>query len=234
MSCFLCNSSLGKKLVMSISGCVLVLFILFHMSMNLTAIFSPEAYNTICELLGANWYALVATAGLAAIVAIHFIYAIVLTLNNYRARGAQRYEVTVKEPGVAWASKNMLVLGFIVLGGLALHLFNFWAKMQLVELTGNHVNSLGLAPTDGATLIAYTFSKWYYVVIYLVWFAALWFHLTHGVWSMFQTVGWANDTWYPRLKCISNIVATIVFLGFAAVVAIYFAKSLCPCCAGIC
>ena len=234
MSCFLCNSSLGKKLVMSISGCVLVLFILFHMSMNLTAIFSPEAYNTICELLGANWYALVATAGLAAIVAIHFIYAIVLTLNNYRARGAQRYEVTVKEPGVARASKNMLVLGFIVLGGLALHLFNFWAKMQLVELTGNHVNSLGLAPTDGATLIAYTFSKWYYVVIYLVWFAALWFHLTHGVWSMFQTVGWANDTWYPRLKCISNIVATIVFLGFAAVVAIYFAKSLCPCCAGIC
>ncbi|MDE5906735.1 MAG: succinate dehydrogenase/fumarate reductase cytochrome b subunit, partial [Alistipes sp.] len=195
MSCFLCNSSVGKKLVMSISGCVLVLFILFHMSMNLTAIFSPEAYNTICELLGANWYALVATAGLAAIVAIHFIYAIVLTLNNYRARGAQRYEVTVKEPGVAWASKNMLVLGFIVLGGLALHLFNFWAKMQLVELTGNHVNSLGLAPTDGATLIAYTFSKWYYVVIYLVWFAALWFHLTHGVWSMFQTVGWANDTW---------------------------------------
>ncbi|MDE5692211.1 MAG: succinate dehydrogenase/fumarate reductase cytochrome b subunit [Alistipes sp.] len=234
MSCFLCNSSVGKKLVMSVSGCVLVLFILFHMSMNLTAIFSPEAYNTICSLLGANWYALVATAGLAAIVALHFIYAIVLTLNNYRARGSQRYEVTVKERGVSWASKNMLVLGFIVVGGLALHLFNFWAKMQLVELTGSHVNSLGLAPTDGATLIAYTFSQWYYVVIYLVWFAALWFHLTHGVWSMFQTAGWANDTWYPRLKCIANIVATIVFLGFAAVVAIYFAKSLCPCCAGAC
>ncbi|MDE5694883.1 MAG: succinate dehydrogenase/fumarate reductase cytochrome b subunit [Alistipes sp.] len=234
MSCFLCNSSVGKKLVMSVSGCVLVLFILFHMSMNLTALFSPEAYNMICSLLGANWYALVATAVLAAIVALHFIYAIVLTLNNYRARGSQRYAVTVKERGVSWASKNMLVLGFIVVGGLALHLFNFWAKMQLVELTGSHVNSLGLAPTDGATLIAYTFSQWYYVVIYLVWFAALWFHLTHGVWSMFQTAGWANDTWYPRLKCIANIVATIVFLGFAAVVAIYFAKSLCPCCAGAC
>lgn len=234
MSCFLCNSSVGKKLVMSVSGCVLVLFILFHMSMNLTAIFSPEAYNLICELLGANWYALVATAGLAAIVAIHFIYAIVLTLNNYRARGAQRYEVTVKERGVSWASKNMLVLGFIVLGGLALHLFNFWAKMQLTELTGGHVNSLGYAPTDGAALIAYTFSQWYYVVLYLVWFAALWFHLTHGVWSMFQTAGWANDTWYPRLKCIANIVATIVFLCFAAVVVVYYLRSVCPCCAGVC
>ena len=234
MNCFLCNSSVGKKLVMSVSGCVLVLFILFHMSMNLTALFSPEAYNVICSLLGANWYALVATAGLTAIVALHFIYAIVLTLNNYRARGSQRYEVTVKEPGVSWASKNMLVLGFIVLGGLALHLYNFWAKMQLVELMGGHVNSLGYAPTDGAALIAYTFSQWYYVALYLAWFFALWFHLTHGVWSMFQTAGWANDTWYPRLKGLANIVATLVFLGFAAVVVFYFAQSLCPCCGSHC
>ncbi len=234
MNCFLCNSSLGKKLVMSVSGCALVLFILFHMAMNITVLFSPEAYNAICGFLGANWYALVGTAGLAALVVLHFAYAVVLTLNNYRARGSQRYEVTVKEHGVSWASKNMLVLGFIVLGGLALHLFNFWAKMQLVELTGSHVNALGYAPTDGAALIAYTFSQWYYVVLYLLWFAALWFHLTHGVWSMFQTVGWANDTWYPRLKCLANIVATIIFAGFAAVVVIYFAKSLCPCCAGIC
>ena len=123
---------------------------------------------------------------------------------------------------MAWASKNMLVLGFIILGGLLIHLFNFWSKMQLVEILGGHENSLGLDPADGASLIAYTFSQWYYVVIYLVWFAALWFHLTHGVWSMFQTVGWANDTWYPRLKCIANIVATIIFLGFAAVVLVYF------------
>ena len=222
MSCFLSNSSLGKKLVMSVTGMFLVLFILFHMSMNITAIISPEAYNMICELLGANWYALAGTAVLALGV---------LTLNNYKARGSQRYAVTVQEPGVAWASKNMLVLGFIILGGLLIHLFNFWSKMQLVEILGGHENSLGLDPADGASLIAYTFSQWYYVVIYLVWFAALWFHLTHGVWSMFQTVGWANDTWYPRLKCIANIVATIIFLGFAAVVLVYF---FCPCIAGAC
>lgn len=234
MSCFLSKSSLGKKLVMSITGAFLVLFILFHMSMNITAIISPEAYNMICELLGANWYALIGTAVLAGGVAVHFIYAVILTLNNYKARGSQRYEVTVQEKGVAWASKNMLVLGFIILAGMALHLFNFWAKMQLVEIMGGHVNSLGLHPADGASLIAYTFSQWYYVVIYLVWFFALWFHLTHGVWSMFQTVGWANETWYPRLKCVSNIVATIVFLGFAVVVLVFFLKSVCPCCAGAC
>ena len=61
--------------------------------------------------------------------------------------------------------------------------------MQLVEIMGGHENSLGFHPADGAALIQYTFSQWYYVVIYLLWFAALWFHLTHGVWSMFQSVG---------------------------------------------
>ncbi len=230
MSCFLCNSSVGKKLVMSVSGCFLVLFILFHMSMNLTAIISPAGYNTICEFLGANWYALAGTAVLAAGVLVHILYALVLTLNNYRARGSQRYAVTVQEPGVAWSSKNMLVLGFVVLAGLAIHLIHFWSKMQLVELLGGHVNALGFGPADGAALIAHTFSKWYNVLIYLVWLAALWFHLTHGVWSMFQTVGWANDTWYPRLKCLANVVATLVFLGFAAVVVVYFAKNCCCTC----
>lgn len=166
MGCFLTNSSLGKKLVMSITGCFLVLFILFHMSMNIVAIFSPEAYNTVCAFLGANWYALVGTLVLVAGILIHFIYALVLTVNNYKARGSQRYAVTVKEKGVQWASKNMLALGWIILGGLLLHLFNFWSKMQLVEVLGHHENSLGFSPQDGAALIQYTFSQWYYVVIY--------------------------------------------------------------------
>lgn len=226
MSCFLSNSSLGRKLVMSISGCFLVLFILFHMSMNVVAIISGDAYNAICGFLGASWYALAGTAVLALGVLIHFIYAIILTIQNRRARGNVRYSVTVTEKGVDWASKNMLALGFVIVIGLCLHLYNFWAKMQLVELMGEHVNSLGYSPADGAALIQYTFSQWYYVALYLVWFVALWFHLTHGVWSMFQSVGWANDTWYPRLKCLANIVATLVFLGFAAVVVTFFVSSL--------
>ena len=233
MSCFLCNSSVGKKLVMSISGCALVLFIIFHMSMNVVAIISAEAYNMICALLGANWYAVAATAGLGALVVVHFGYALWLTWSNYKARGTQRYAVTTQEPGVSWSSKNMLVLGFVVLLGLAIHLVHFWSKMMLVELLGGHETMVGgqmIHATDGAAPIQYTFSQWYNVVIYLVWFVALWLHLTHGVWSMFQTAGFANDTWYPRLKCIANIVATLIFLGFAAVVVVFYIKSLCGCC----
>lgn len=232
MSCFLTNSSLGKKLVMSVTGCFLVLFILFHMSMNITLLFSPEAYNMVCEFLGANWYALVGTVILVAGIAIHFIYALMLTVDNYRARGKQRYAVTVKEKGVEWASKNMLLLGWIIIAGLALHLVHFWSKMQLVELAHAHYftpeidgTATVINPANGALLVAYTFSKWYNVVIYIVWLAALWFHLTHGVWSMFQSVGWANDTWYPRLKCIAKIAATVVLLGFAVVLILMWLNS---------
>ena len=185
----------------------------------------------ICGFLGANWYALVATAVLALGVLVHFVYAFWLTYQNRKARGNVRYAVTVTEKGVDWASKNMLVLGIIVILGLALHMTHFWSKMMLVELMGEHVNSEGLAPTDGAALIRVIFSQWYNVVLYLVWFAALWFHLNHGVWSMFQTVGWANDTWLPRLKLVAKVVSGLIFLGFAVVAVVFYAKSLCcGCC----
>ena len=237
MSCFLCNSSLGKKLVMSLTGCCLVLFLLFHMAMNLVALINPAGYNTICSLLGANWYAVVATVGLGALVVLHFVYAFILTVNNYRARGTQRYAITANEPGVEWASKNMLVLGIIVILGLGLHLAHFWSKMMLVELMGAEGTMVAgefVHATDGATLVAFTFSKWYNVVLYLAWLAALWFHLNHGVWSMFQTVGWANDTWYPRLKCASKVVSTLVILGFAAVIVGAFVMSICGCGVEVC
>ena len=229
MGCFLTNSSLGRKLVMSITGCFLVIFVLFHMSMNVVALISAEGYNAICHFLGANWYALVATVVLAGGVFVHFAYAFWLTLQNRKARGNVRYAVTVTEKGVDWASKNMLVLGIIVILGLCLHLVHFWSKMQLVELMGQHENSLGLEPTNGAALIQHVFSQWYNVVLYLVWFAALWFHLNHGVWSMFQTAGFANDTWLPRLKCVSKVASTLIFLGFAAVAIVFFVKYGCHC-----
>lgn len=234
MSNFLCSSSIGRKLIMSISGCFLILFLLFHMSMNITAIFSAEAYDMICEFLGANWYALAATLVLGAGVAVHIFYAIWLTLQNRKARGVIRYAETVTENGVSWSSKNMLVLGFVIAGGLLLHLYNFWYNMQLVEIMGEHTNQFGLAPTQGAALIQMLFAQPLFCIIYLVWFAAIWFHLTHGVWSMFQSTGWANTTWYARLKCVSNIVATIIFLGFAAVVIVFYLRSICEACGGAC
>ena len=221
---------------MSITGCALVLFLVFHMAMNVVAIIGDgSAYNLICAFLGANWYALVGTIGLVVLVAAHFIFAFILTWQNRKARGNVRYAVTVTEKGVDWSSKNMLVLGIIVILGLGLHLSHFWAKMQLQELLGNHdvvlASGAVVGPTDGVEIIKYVFAQWYNVVLYLVWFAALWFHLTHGVWSMFQSAGVANDKWLPRLKCVSNLIATVIFLGFAVVAVWFYVAQNCPCCA---
>ena len=212
---WLCNSSIGRKVVMSVTGVALILFLTFHMSMNIAALFSGEAYNMICEFLGANWYALVATCGLAALAVIHILYAFWLTMQNRIARGGERYEVTTRPAGVEWASQNMLVLGIVIVLGLLLHLFNFWYNMMFAELTGIVVAH---DPADGFAYIQDTFACPVYVVLYIVWLVALWFHLSHGFWSAMHTLGWNGKTWYCRWKVIGIVYSTLLCLGFLVVV----------------
>ena len=224
---WLFNSSIGRKVVMSLTGMALILFLTFHMSMNIVALFSEEGYNMICEMLGANWYAVAATMGLAALAVLHILYAFILTAQNRRARGTDNYEVVDKPAKVEWASQIMLVLGIIVLVGLLLHLYNFWWNMMAQELLpgGNTIFA-----ADGVHWIRETFSQPIYVILYLIWLAALWFHLTHGFWSAIQTMGWNGKTWFCRWKVISIAYSTILFAGFAVVVLCFFARSLCGCC----
>ena len=214
---------------MSVTGIALILFLTFHMGMNLVAVFSADAYNDICKFLGANWYALVGTAGLAALFIIHIIYAFWLTIQNRKARGHERYAVVERRETVKWASQNMLVLGIIVVLGLGLHLFNFWYNMQFQEIMGNHSVSLGggdIMVYEGAKFIAYTFANPIYTILYIVWLIALWFHLTHGFWSAIQTIGWSNELWINRWRTISNIYSTIIVAGFMLVAVWFYIGSL--------
>ena len=223
---WLLNSSIGKKLIMSISGLFLVLFLLFHLSMNVAAVFSGEAYNMVCSLLGSNWYAVAATLVLAAGVVIHFVYAIILTLQNRKARGNDRYAINARPKGVERASQNMFVLGLIVILFMLLHFSQFWYKMMFAELIGHHEVALGSAmvsPQDGAAFINYYFQgNAVITVLYLIWYVALWFHLTHGFWSAIQTIGWNNTIWMNRWECISKIVATVICGLFAIITIIFF------------
>ena len=232
---WLINSSIGRKVVMSVTGIALILFLTFHCCMNIVALFSGEAYNMICELLGANWYAVVATLGLAALAVIHIVYAFILTAQNRTARGNSRYDVatTVNAGKVEWASKNMLVLGIIICLGLLLHLFNFWYNMMFAEIMGF---SAGHLPSDGFAFIIDTFQNPVFVVLYLIWLCAIWFHLTHGFWSAMQTLGISGKVWLCRWKVIGFIYVTLLMLGFVVVV-LAFAFKLAPslyCYAGCC
>lgn len=216
---WLFNSSVGRKFIMCLTGAFLVLFVTFHCVMNSVAIFWPSAYNCICEFLGANWYALLGTMVLAAGFILHIVYAFWLTLQNRKARGNDRYAVTSKPPQVEWASQNMLVLGIVVLAFLAIHGIQFWYKMQFAEITGNLVEcgcGETVPPAAGTLFIQMAFGEWYTLPIYLIGFIALWFHMTHGFWSMFQSCGWNGRVWFERLKCIANWWTSIVVLMFIA------------------
>ena len=207
---------------MAVTGACLVLFVTFHVLMNAVALIWPTAYNAVCEFLGANWYALIASAGLALLFIIHIIYAVWLTLQNRRARGNDRYAIAGAAPGVEWSSKNMLVLGIVVVAFLIVHMIQFWSKMQLQELMSHNlsayptVNGLAADPAYGTLFLQMAFQNWWTPVIYIIGFIALWFHMNHGFWSMFQTIGWNNNIWLERLKKAACWWTSIVVLLFIA------------------
>ena len=235
---WLINSSIGRKVVMSVTGIALILFLTFHCCMNIVALFSVEGYNMICEFLGANWYAVVATLGLAALAVIHIVFAFILTAQNRKARGDNRYEIstTVNQGGLLdvaerWASSNMLVLGIIILLGLLMHLKDFWYNMMFAEIFGiigaHH-------PADGFAYIVDTFSNPVISILYLVWFCAIWFHIAHGFWSAMHTLGASGKIWQKRMQCIGLCYVTLLMLGFTVVVLAFWFGCAPSLCAGSC
>lgn len=203
------KTSIGKKLIMSISGLFLILFLCVHAGVNLLYLFSDELFQAGCDFMSLGIVSAIVPV-LALGFVVHIVWAFVLYWQNYKARGKERYAVATKTKTEDWASRNMIVLGLLVLIGLALHLTDFWANMQLKEFTGGE--ALG-----GPELMKKTFGSLWVYIMYLVWFVILWFHLTHGFWSAFHTIGFSNDKWIKRLKVIGYIFVTILVCIFIAV-----------------
>jgi len=211
------TSSIGKKFIMSITGLFLMLFLLVHLFANSAYLFGPEAFDTIILIMSSPVVVAIVPI-LAAGFIIHIFYASYLTITNLMARGKERYAVAHKGASDSWASKNMFVLGVIILGFLIFHLTHFWAHMQLKDFTGRE-------PENVNNLMQLTFSNIWIVILYLIWFFAIWFHLTHGFWSAFQTLGMNNSKWLKRLQVIAYIYATFIFLGFATIAITAYCKS---------
>lgn len=214
------KSSIGKKLIMSITGLFLVIFLLLHMTINGLSLISPDAFRAGCDFMALPIITVMVPV-LALGFIIHIIYALYLSWTNYRARGNNRYAVANKSKADNWAAKNMLVLGVVVLGLLAFHLTHFWADMQLQQFRGVPHDQLA----DPYQLLLDTFKCGWVTALYVIWFVAVWLHLTHGFWSAFHTLGWNNNIWISRLKVISYIVATIICLVFVAVAVVSCLKA---------
>ena len=226
-------SSITKKLIMSISGLFLIVFMLLHMTINFFSVIDTFTgkYGAADGLFqaGCDFMALpiitIMVPVLAAGFIVHIVYAFILSWGNYKARGTERYAVANKTKAESWAAKNMLVLGVVVLGIVAFHLNHFWADMQLAEFQGHHAE-------NPYTLLNATFQNGWMVVIYVIWFAALGLHLQHGFWSAFQSIGMSNKVWEKRLLCIGKIFVGIIVLGFSVVAVNAFlqANGMIGCC----
>ena len=221
---WLVNSSIGRKVIMSLSGLFLIVFLLIHLSVNCLMYVSPAAFGLGCEFMGTPFVSVMVPL-LALGFVIHIVYAFVLNARNLKARGHEKYAGGSKTD-VNWAAKNMLALGVIVLGGLAFHMSHFWAEMQLPMFLGQEeyasVPANEILNADGELVAPYylakmTFSNVIFSLIYIVWICALWFHLSHGFCSAFQTLGVNNRVWYTRWKNIALILATVLCLGFISI-----------------
>jgi len=225
----LLTASIGQKLLMSVSGLFLILFLFVHLTLNsfllLDCVMGFEEgqfFNAGSHFMATNPFIKIIEPMLALGFMVHIIYSLILTFQNQKARGSQSYASGNKTTGVEWASQNMLVLGIAIFAFLIVHMIDFYLKMRgYIVWTPAEVEFPFFGTTakgeDAYSLVNATFQNLPIVILYIIGSVALAFHLAHGFWSSFQTIGWNNTTWMPRLRWFSNIVAIIIGGGFTII-----------------
>ena len=225
MSNFL-SSSIGKKVIMSLSGLFLIAFLCVHLTLNLFLIFdnSGELFNHGANFMATNPVIKIVEPILAIGFIIHIIWASILTLQNQKARPI-KYAQRNQSQNATWASRNMYILGGLVLVFLVIHIYNFWWN---IKVTGNleAVVVDGVEMENTYLLVSSLFrSSIVYCGLYIAGAILLRLHLTHGFWSAFQSIGFSNDIWRKRLSALGYIFAVIIAVGFS-IIPLYFMAGL--------
>lgn len=220
MSNFL-TASIGRKFIMSISGLFLLMFICVHLGVNLLLVFddSGELFNLGAHFMATNPMIKVMEPVLGLGFVVHIIWSFLISLQNYKARPV-KYDKSNAAYSSTWASRNMLVLGSLVLVFLVIHIIQFFIPVKTGAIEPVLVN--GVEMHDTYALVAGLFKgSVVYCVLYILAGILLGFHLGHGFWSAFQTIGMNNKNWLARLQFVGKIYAIIVAVGFA-IIPLYF------------
>ena len=223
MSNFL-TTSIGRKFLMSISGIFLMVFLIVHLSVNLLLIFddSGELFNQGAHFMVTNPAVRIMEPILALGFVIHIIWSFFISLQNLKARPI-KYNKLNNSQSSAWASRNMLVLGALVLVFLVMHIIDFYWKIRFTgDPSLNPVDIAGTEMENTYALVAGLFkTSLVYCIIYIIGAILLGFHLGHGFWSSFQTIGLANKVWLKRLQFVGQIFAILIAVGFS-IIPLYF------------
>jgi succinate dehydrogenase / fumarate reductase cytochrome b subunit len=217
----LLSSTLGRKVVMAFTGLFIILFLAVHLAGNLQLLKDDggEAFNVYAYFMTHN--PLIKTISYVnyALFLAHIVWAAALTLYNRKARGSEHYAVTSSKSSL-WSSRNMGILGTIILVFLVIHMRQFWGEMHFgsipMKTYGDH------EVKDLYSTCALAFQNPLYVALYCVSMIAIAFHLWHGFNSAFQTLGLNHMKYNPVINFIGKTFAVVVPALFALIPVMMF------------
>lgn len=203
------KSSIGKKIIMGLTGLFLISFLVIHVTLN-SMIFANDGgvlFNQGADFMSHNPIIRILEIGLFIGLLAHVFMALKLTLDNNKARPV-KYAVTKGSANSKWYSRSMGILGSLLLIFLVVHLGNFWLPTKVAVFSHTeHDTFAGMREV---------FKEWYFVAIYMLGVIALGYHLLHGFQSAFQTLGLNHKKYTPMIKFIGAAFSVIVTILFAA------------------
>ena len=208
------HSSLGKKYVMAISGGALFLFVLAHMLGNLQIYLGPEVINAYGDFLQKTPEILwPARLGLLGLVGLHIYCAINLAAENKAARPIP-YDAPVF-PSATFASRTMLISGLVILSFIIYHLLHFTVMARAINLTHQDFATLvdSKQRHDVYRMMVIGFRNPVVSFFYILSMSLLYLHLSHGVSSMFQSLGWKKRTYAGLIGGFARGISLVIFLG---------------------
>ena len=211
----LLTSTLGRKLMMALTGLFLILFLVVHLIGNLQLLKHDDghAFNVYAQFMTSNPLIKIISYVNYTLILVHVIWAILLTSHHRKARGVEGY--AVNKNSSAWTSRNMGILGSIIFIFLVIHLKGFWYEMhwggiQTVDYEGKTVKNLYL-------VVAAAYAQFWYATLYVVSMLILGFHLWHGFASSFQTLGLNHPKYNPIIRFVGRAFAIVVPVLFALI-----------------
>ena len=212
----LLRSSIVRKQIVAITGLAMVGFLVAHLSGNFLIFAGPEAFNGYSEKLRHLGPLLwVLRIGMIVALFAHVSLAIKITQENRLARGGQ-YEVNNHKGETGFAKKTMIYTGLLIVVFIALHLYDFTFRSKVGDPTiiagVNNGESLGLFG-----LVWNSFLQPWHAGLYVLAMILLGFHLSHGIQSLFQTLGISHDRYTPIINTISLLLAIVLAVGFMTI-----------------
>ncbi len=213
------GSSVLKKIIMSISGLFLIIFLFVHLGLNLLLFAGEEHFNEAAHFMSTNTLMQILQPMLAIGFLVHIFYGIILSYQNLRARPVP-YKVVNQWNSSSWASRNMIYTGTFILFFLIVHLKNFFYVIKFGNIpvftttTGEEIENTYL-------IVVSLFQIWYFSILYIIGYILLGIHLSHALQSAFQSIGLNGDKTEKIWKFCSNTYAVFITIGFS-VITIYF------------